>query len=321
MRPVRTSDRAIVLHDGALGDVLLSLSLFRHLRGQHRWICLAARPDIGELFRRTGLADDARDIGSLLFLSLQEASPDQELGMFLGLFDRAYLFSSDRAARAAHSLRQIIPTIFIHTIPPDSVKSHVTAYRIRQMSEPLAAATGLPPLPEECLVRATNLLASQGIPKGTAFVCIHPGSGSRKKNWPLEKFFGLAENLLDTCRVPLVFLSSPADGDKDRLAINSFAGARKGSVLHCQDLRLIELAAVLSLAAVYIGNDSGATHLAAAAGSPVVALYGPTDPAIWAPNGSSVRIIQSRNARMDDIPESDVAAEALDILKQKSPSP
>jgi len=48
---------------------------------------------------------------------------------------------------------------------------------------------------------------------------------------------------------------------------------------------LYELACWLAGASVYIGNDSGITHLAAAAGAPVAALFGPTDPAIWAPRG------------------------------------
>lgn len=321
MSQARTSGRALLLHDGALGDVLLSLPIFLHLREKHRLLCLAARPDIGEFFRQAELVDDARDIGSMLFLSLQETSPDEELGMFLGSFDRAYLFSSNRTAQAGRSLSQIIPAAFIHTIPPDSMKIHATAYRIQQLGEPVAAAKGLPTLPRKHLLRVQALLASQGIPNDTAFACIHPGSGSKRKNWPRERFFGLAEKLLEDCGMPLVFLSGPAESEEDRLAVEKWAGAHKGRALHVQDLRLIELAAMLSLATLYIGNDSGATHLAAAAGSRVIALFGPTDPAIWAPNGSSVCIMRSRNARMDEIPVSDVAAGALDILQQKSASP
>jgi ADP-heptose:LPS heptosyltransferase len=48
---------------------------------------------------------------------------------------------------------------------------------------------------------------------------------------------------------------------------------------------------------VYIGNDSGISHLAAAAGAPVVALFGPTDPAVWAPRGPRVRILAAAGLR------------------------
>jgi ADP-heptose:LPS heptosyltransferase len=54
---------------------------------------------------------------------------------------------------------------------------------------------------------------------------------------------------------------------------------------------LYELACWLATARIYIGNDSGITHLAAAVGTPVVALFGPTDPRIWAPRGPHVRVI------------------------------
>jgi ADP-heptose:LPS heptosyltransferase len=54
---------------------------------------------------------------------------------------------------------------------------------------------------------------------------------------------------------------------------------------------LYELACRLATARVYIGNDSGITHLAAAVGTPVVAVFGPTDPSIWAPRGDQIRVI------------------------------
>jgi ADP-heptose:LPS heptosyltransferase len=63
-----------------------------------------------------------------------------------------------------------------------------------------------------------------------------------------------------------------------------------------RDLPLPQLAAKLAAAALYIGNDSGVTHLAAAAGAPTIALFGPTDPATWAPIGT-VRVLRHCDAR------------------------
>ena len=53
-----------------------------------------------------------------------------------------------------------------------------------------------------------------------------------------------------------------------------------------------ELADGLAGARVYIGNDSGITHLAGAVGTPTVALFGPTDPEVWAPRGERVRCVR-----------------------------
>ena len=64
---------------------------------------------------------------------------------------------------------------------------------------------------------------------------------------------------------------------------------------------LWELACWLARARVYIGNDSGITHLAAAAGVPVVAIFGPTDPELWAPRGDRVQIVSGT------LDESDIA--------------
>ena len=58
---------------------------------------------------------------------------------------------------------------------------------------------------------------------------------------------------------------------------------------------LVHLGPVLASATLYIGNDSGITHLAAAVGCPVLVLFGPTDPRVWAPVGKHVRVLQEKN--------------------------
>jgi ADP-heptose:LPS heptosyltransferase len=66
------------------------------------------------------------------------------------------------------------------------------------------------------------------------------------------------------------------------------------------------LAALLARAGAYVGNDSGVTHLAAASGAPTIALFGPTDPRVWAPLGPRVEVI--RGATMEGIAAGEVAA-------------
>jgi ADP-heptose:LPS heptosyltransferase len=105
------------------------------------------------------------------------------------------------------------------------------------------------------------------------FAVIHPFSGSPRKNWPLDNFRRLARGL--ERRMPVRWCAGPEDPplpDAHRLD------------------DLYELACWLAQASLYIGNDSGITHLAAAVGTPVLAIFGPTDPAVWAPRGPHVRI-------------------------------
>lgn len=130
-------------------------------------------------------------------------------------------------------------------------------------------------------------------------VAIHPGSGSAKKNWPARRFGTLARRLRDECGFVPVFIFGEADSDvKSALA---------GVLQEFSDLPgcdLLDLASVLSVCRGYVGNDSGITHLAAALGIPAVALFGPTDPAVWGPRGSNVRIVRAPGfpaSRMADI--------------------
>jgi len=72
---------------------------------------------------------------------------------------------------------------------------------------------------------------------------------------------------------------------------------------------LYKLACWLATARVYLGNDSGITHLAAATGVPVVALFGPSDPAVWAPRGDTVRVVA--RSTMDEITVEEVRSAVL----------
>ena len=104
------------------------------------------------------------------------------------------------------------------------------------------------------------------------FAVIHPFSGSARKNWPLERFRELAARLA----MPVRWCAGPEEALEDAVRFEN----------------LYELACWLASARVYIGNDSGITHLAAAVGARVVAIFGPTDPAVWAPRGERVSVIQ-----------------------------
>lgn len=123
------------------------------------------------------------------------------------------------------------------------------------------------------------------------FVAIHPFSGSPRKNWPLEKFHELAAQL----PLPVRFCAGPEE-------------ALEGAV---QFDDLYDLACWLASARAYIGNDSGVSHLAAAVGTPVVALFGSTDPLVWSPRSPSVRVVH--RARMEDIRVPDVLRAVLTL--------
>jgi heptosyltransferase-2 len=121
-------------------------------------------------------------------------------------------------------------------------------------------------------------------------VALHAGSGSAAKNWPAERFAAVARYVVASGRAVLL-LSGPADALPVRLVAEKLQGVPYTPVA---DLPLALVAAIVERCAGYVGNDSGITHLAAAVGVPVVAVFGPTDPALWAPRGRAVTVLRGR---------------------------
>jgi ADP-heptose:LPS heptosyltransferase len=124
--------------------------------------------------------------------------------------------------------------------------------------------------------------------RGIRPVAVHPGSGGRWKCWPAPRFAALAAGL----QVPLLVVEGPADSD----ACRALVGALPASVpaVRAAGVPLLRLAALLAESRGLLGNDSGVSHLAAALGVPTVAVFGPTDPAVWAPLGSNVSVVRAR---------------------------
>ena len=135
-------------------------------------------------------------------------------------------------------------------------------------------------------------VAKAGVDRVRAFggrvVAIHPGSGSPRKNWPLERFIETAKTLKAKGTVQPVFLLGEAERDMVAMLVE-----RCPECPLITGLDIVELASDLRACVAYLGNDSGVTHLAAAVGVPVLDLFGPTDPAIWAPRGARVRVVPS----------------------------
>lgn len=115
-------------------------------------------------------------------------------------------------------------------------------------------------------------------------VAIHPGSGSPTKNWPLERWAVLCAWLRAEHRAELLIVTGEADSRAGDVL------TRYGQRAHC--LPLHELTAKLAECRLFLGHDSGVSHLAAACGVPCVLLFGPTDPAMWAPPAPHVRVVK-----------------------------
>jgi ADP-heptose:LPS heptosyltransferase len=116
------------------------------------------------------------------------------------------------------------------------------------------------------------------------FALIHPGTSPKTgyKRWEPERFAAVARALLERAQVPSLVAFGPVPGEQDaaRAVVAAAGGA---AALAPATGSLGELLALLARAAVFVGCDSGPMHLASLAGTPVVGLFGPTDPVENAP--------------------------------------
>jgi ADP-heptose:LPS heptosyltransferase len=229
-----------------------------------------------------------------LFASLYSAV-DPPLRAFLSGFDRAFVFTSEENPVAAEALKTIIPhTVTIRTIPPEGSQMHVAQYRLSQL-DPSALFSrdhAVLRVPLEKAIAAQSLLWEEGYSPGMGLLAVHPGSGGRLKCWPLGRYFELIERLQSEGDAFVVLFTGEAEDGGLRDEVRRFASGRK-NVLHVAGLELMSAAALLSHCGLYVGNDSGFSHLAGVVGCTAIILFGPTNPMVWRPLGPAVEVVTS----------------------------
>ena len=212
-----------------------------------------------------GIAEAAHDLDGVHFDSAFHL-PSKRLRAFLASFDRAVIWMQ-HAEDILRAFRQcgIGEVEAFPGLPPDDWPQHASIY--------YAACLGFPDAP---LVRLS--IPPAGPPLD---VVLHAGSGSPRKNWPLERFRAVADYLAKRGR-RVEWCVGPAE--------EGLHLPPEACVLRVTSLT--DLARRLAGARLYLGNDSGITHLAAYVGCPTVALFGPTNPDIWAPRGDNVTVVR-----------------------------
>jgi len=286
--------RALVIHPGALGDVLLALPALAHLGrvepGVHR--VLAVAPRLAALLDGSPCAEEAIALDGLALHRLFTAEADPAVLARLAAHDPivSWLGAGDAAYRrhlAALDGRGGRRVVIARATPAPGASRHAS----RHLLETLAPLGPLPDaLPAVRLSAAAGerawaagWLAERRLAAG--LVVVHPGAGSPVKVWP---GFGTLARSLAAAGLSVVVVTGPAEA---AAGARLCAAAGLSETRVARDLSLRQLAALLERAAVFVGNDSGLTHLAAVVGCATVALFGPTDPALWAPIGPRVILL------------------------------
>lgn len=160
---------------------------------------------------------------------------------------------------------------------------------------PLLEAVGLSVLPgpyeytvsDEERQAARQWMSARNTGNGRPLVILHPGANWPHKRWPPERFAALGDRLAQSQRVSVLITGGPGDV---ALADQITRAMRQPATVLAGQTTLRQLAAVLEQAALVVSNDTGILHVAAALGRPVVALYGPTSPALTGPLGEPQRM-------------------------------
>jgi ADP-heptose:LPS heptosyltransferase len=161
---------------------------------------------------------------------------------------------------------------------------HQADYYLACVGQP-SAETRIPaiPLKPEALAWCESYWRKH-FSSGKQVIALAPGSGARQKNWPASSFRAVTDWWCQRHSGAVMVLLGPVEEEQ-----GDYSALCRGAVLVC-GLNLGQLAALLARADLYLGNDSGVSHLAAAMGVLSVVLFGPSSVNQWAPRGSNVTV-------------------------------
>jgi heptosyltransferase III len=248
--------RRLILRPGAIGDCILSLPALEHLVTSYTeiWVPAPVVPLVRFGQRVRALSETGIDL-----FGVEGVAVPERLAKVLSSFDSIVSWYGTNRPEFHKAILELgIPSEFHAALPDSQYPWHVAKFFAEQVGAD------------------SNMTPRIDIPKSSPrnSVVIHPFSGSKRKNWPLPHYEALASRIR-AARVE--WTAGPEEALDGATRFQSLA----------------ELASWLSGARLYIGNDSGITHLAAAVGTATLALFGPTDPAKWAPRGANVEVLRS----------------------------
>jgi len=173
-----------------------------------------------------------------------------------------------------------------------------------------------PPLPVVWTAVPDRARAATLLPADRPVIALAPTANWRPKVWPPDRFAALFREL---AAGPLpgavaAVLAGPGDWERD------LAAPLLTALPHAIDLTgrlaIPEAAACLARSALFVGNDSGLMHLAAAAGAPTLGLFGPTNAAEYAPSGRCAAAVTAPTQQMQDLSMAQVLSAATDLLRR-----
>lgn len=313
--PIRDARKVLLRVPNWLGDAILSLPALSKVRERFpsAELTVLGRPGVADLYRSVPevsrvLVFDAHGrhagLRGLFRLAAELRREGFDLAvLFQNAFQAALLAYLSRIPRRLGYARDARGPLLTHSIPlprRGEIPPHETYYyqELLRRAGWLSALTLVERIrlvpPEAVVEKMRQRLRELGLESGTENrrprVVLAPGAAyGSAKCWPAERFAALADRLVEACDAAVLLCGTPAEkslGD----AITARMRARPISLIGSTSLE--EFLGLLPLADLFIGNDSGAMHLAAGLGLPQVIIFGPTDEAGTGPLNTVARLVK-----------------------------
>lgn len=284
--------RAAVVRLRSLGDCVLTtpaLAILKQARPDLE-IAVVVEPRFREVF------EDNPDVTEILQPGLRDVAryrPELALNLHGGTRSMLLTAASRARYRAGFAHHR---GAALYNVPIPRAQRILGEERTVHTAEHLASAVFYLGAPR-CEIPRARLFAAPA-PAGRPYAVLHPAASAPEKAWPADRFLAVARQLEKTRDLEPVFIAGPGEDLSAFAPYRRLAGAPLG-----------EVKSLLAGASLFVGNDSGPAHMAAAFGIPVVVLYGPSNPVVWAPWRTASEVFSAPEG-ISRIPLEDVLAAA-----------
>ena len=282
-----TPRRILVVRGGAIGDFVLTLPVFAALRAAHPQaeIGVLGSRECGELAVAGGLADEVRSLEGREWAGFFVENGDWDEGVceWLAGFDLVVSFLHDPEGVFETNVCRVSGARFLAGChrPADGTGETAAIVLLRSVK--------LLEISTACTVPNLQLSPTEPNELKRDVLAVHPGSGSVAKNWPEESWAEFLSDWLKQTDTKLLIIGGEAEAERVARLSARLPSARHRVLLRAP---LVDVACALARCRVFVGHDSGITHLAAAVGLPGVVLWAATDAEVWRPPSESMELLQ-----------------------------
>ena len=287
--------RLLIVHPGAVGDLLLALPAIRTLRRRHgaAEVGLVAARQVGSLLGNSNEVDTVFSLESGALTELLAGDTACRSPFITWLrncgFAQCWMEDQDGTLRAALAVHGVQDVVIASPMNGRWKARHQTDRFLEA-----AQCLGLQ-LEADRPLRTTDVMEAQGraalvgagVPHNHPYVVIHPGSGSIHKCCRSTLLASVLDWVASKKLLPLII-----EGPADEQQVEDLTAQQSRSFYLLKENDLSTLPAIIKHATLYVGHDSGITHLAASLGVPTVACFGPTDEGRWGPRGRFVAVVR-----------------------------